>query len=239
MTQHERFAIAYDSDGLPGYETGWGFSVIVVARQHKVLFDCGWDGPMLRRNLKQLGVTFGEIDRVVLSHEHWDHISGLATVLWEHPESEQVEVFVPASFSGNLKGEISKRAVLREVTGPQEVVPGVLSTGELGDDLKEQSLLIVDGEGCVVITGCAHPGVGRILRRASEQSKPRWLVGGFHDARAQDIPRGLERIVMCHCTRHKTAIAKAFGEAASTGGAGKEFSLFDSPGSTVGVDAKH
>jgi 7,8-dihydropterin-6-yl-methyl-4-(beta-D-ribofuranosyl)aminobenzene 5'-phosphate synthase len=218
--------IAYDSEGLPGYETGWGFSLLVASGGRRVLFDCGWDGHVLKRNLGRLGVSFADIDKVVISHSHWDHLSGLATVLSERLSPEMPEVFVPASLSRNLRKEISKRASVVEVESPTEVAPGVLSTGELGSDIKEQSLLVVEGDQCVIITGCAHPGIDAIVESARRLHRPNWLIGGFHGAAAEDIPRDLERVVVCHCTRNRTAILSSFRDSATVGRVGESFSPF-------------
>jgi len=220
MVADWEISIAYDSVGREGYQTGWGFSAVVSAGDVRVLFDCGWDGHMLRHNLGRMGLTFADMDKVVVSHVHWDHLSGLPEVLSEPMRSDSLEVFVPASFSENLKKEISRRAVLREVEGPAEVAPGVFTTGQLGDPLKEQSLVVVDGDRSVVLTGCAHPGLGPILARAEEVARPSWIVGGLHGAKVSDLPRSLDRLVLCHCTKEKDAMMEAFPGKASVGRAG-------------------
>ena len=224
MSRRKGIIIAYDSKGLPGFETGWGFSALITGR-HNVLFDCGWDGSMLLRNLGRLNIGLTEIHRIVISHAHWDHLSGLAAVLREHSEPEGVQVFVPASFSPHLKREISRSADLREITGPEEIARDVFTTGELGNGPGEQSLLMVDGDECVVITGCAHPGIGEITDRASLTATPRWLIGGFHDAMPGEMPDGLDRVVMCHCTRHREEIGRVFGNAASDGCVGRAYAV--------------
>ncbi len=213
-------SIAYDSEANEGYMAGWGFSALVSRGGRMVLFDCGWDGHMLRHNLGRMGVSFADIDKVVVSHAHWDHLSGLAEVLSEPVRSDDLEVFVPASFSENLKKEISRRAKLREVDGPVEVLAGVVSTGQLGGPLMEQSLVIVDGGKGIVITGCAHPGLGVVLARAGELARPSWLVGGLHGAKAAYLPPDLERLVLCHCTRERQAMIDAFPGRASAGRVG-------------------
>ena len=226
MSGRKGIIIVYDSKGLPGFETGWGFSALITGR-HNVLFDCGWDGSMLLRNLERLNIALTDIHRIVISHSHWDHLSGLAAVLREHREPGEVQVFVPASFSPHLKREISRSADLQEITGPQEIARDVFTTGELGKGPKEQSLLILDGDECVVVTGCAHPGIVEITGRASQTSTPRWLIGGFHDAMPGEMPAGLDRVVMCHCTRHREEIGRVFGNAASDGCVGRAYTIED------------
>jgi len=55
-------------------------------------------------------------------------------------------------------------------------------TGELGSSIKEQSLIIDTKNGTVVITGCSHPGIVNIVKRAKELlDKDVYMVfGGFH-----------------------------------------------------------
>ncbi len=43
----------------------------------RILFDTGWDGEVLLRNLADLRVPVDSIDKVVLSHAHYDHTGGL------------------------------------------------------------------------------------------------------------------------------------------------------------------
>ena len=223
MTAAWEISIVYDFEGLPGFETGWGFSAVITKDGFRILFDCGWNGHILRRNLGRMGITLADIDKVVISHAHWDHLSGLIEVLSEPLRSEPIEVFVPHSFSENLKNEISRKAQLNEVKGPIEVLPGVMSTGELGCDLKEQSLVIVDGGKGVVLTGCAHPGIDVILARVEEIASPSWLIGGLHDAKTTQLPASLDRLVLCHCTREKTAMMEAFPEKSALGGVGATY----------------
>ncbi len=225
MPDRWTLAIAYDSVGLPGFETGWGFSAQLSSDNFKLLFDCGWDGHLLKRNLGRFGTLFSELDMVILSHSHWDHISGLTEILSEPPPLGELEVVVPAGFSQKLKDEISKRAVLREITRPEEIAPGIFSTGPLGTDIKEQSLVAGLGGTNVVITGCAHPGLRAVIERATQVARPDWLVGGFHDAPVRDIPADIGRVIPSHCTSAKGAILKAFGERASEGAAGRVFEV--------------
>ena len=220
MVRSCRLAIAYDSEGRPGYETGWGFSLLVTLDGQNILFDCGWDGHILKRNLARMGVSFSDIDAIVLSHQHWDHISGLAALLSERLTPDRLDVFLPSSFSEKLKAEISRKAAVTEVEGAMELVPGLMSTGELGSGVKEQSLLVCQAGECVVATGCAHPGISSIMDRARRFGRPRMLIGGFHGAAATDIPTDTGRVVACHCTREKSAILGSFGEGATIGRAG-------------------
>ena len=62
-----------------------GLSLLITAHvgddTRTLLFDAGPEGATLLHNAAILGVDFGAIDAVVLSHGHWDHGGGLLTAV--------------------------------------------------------------------------------------------------------------------------------------------------------------
>ena len=62
-----------------------GLSLLISARignhTETLLFDTGAEGPTFMRNAGILGVDFGSISDVVLSHGHWDHAGGLEVAI--------------------------------------------------------------------------------------------------------------------------------------------------------------
>ena len=62
-----------------------GLSLLITAhaggRTRTVLFDAGPEGAILERNAAILGVDFGAVDAIVLSHGHWDHGGGLLAAI--------------------------------------------------------------------------------------------------------------------------------------------------------------
>src|SRR5258705_6587550 len=62
-----------------------GLSLLVTAHvdgeRHTLLFDAGPAGSTLTQNAAILGVDFGEVEAIVLSHGHWDHGGGLLTAV--------------------------------------------------------------------------------------------------------------------------------------------------------------
>jgi 7,8-dihydropterin-6-yl-methyl-4-(beta-D-ribofuranosyl)aminobenzene 5'-phosphate synthase len=59
----------------------FGLSLVITARStgatHVVLFDAGPEAYAMARNGERLGIAFGSVDAIVLSHGHWDHAGGL------------------------------------------------------------------------------------------------------------------------------------------------------------------
>jgi 7,8-dihydropterin-6-yl-methyl-4-(beta-D-ribofuranosyl)aminobenzene 5'-phosphate synthase len=62
-----------------------GLSLLLTAwigdARHTLLFDAGPAGSTLTQNAAILGVDWGAVDAVVLSHGHWDHGGGLLTAI--------------------------------------------------------------------------------------------------------------------------------------------------------------
>jgi 7,8-dihydropterin-6-yl-methyl-4-(beta-D-ribofuranosyl)aminobenzene 5'-phosphate synthase len=226
------FTIVYDNNAYdPALRTSWGFSCWVETGEMTVLFDTGGDGVTLIGNLMELCLDPQEIDAVVLSHAHGDHTGGLGAVL---AEGGRPMVYVPASFSQSFKRDTEARTDLVEVSDPVTIAPGIHTTGQVGSSIVEQALAVETNEGLVVVTGCAHPGVVDMVRRAREvvDEDVALVVGGFHlsGASAGQIERiiaelrglGVKRVAPCHCTGDKArhAFVEAFGEDAVLAGVG-------------------
>lgn len=124
----------------------WGLSLVVEAwrgtRSAMLLFDAGPDGATLRRNARLLGIDWGRLDALVLSHGHWDHAGGLGAVLASRPKGAP-----PIPFHAN-RGMFVRRGV-RTADGvvPFRDPPGLrsLARGGARPDLGEQSRLIAGG----------------------------------------------------------------------------------------------
>ena len=123
--------VLYDNNSFrQGLVTGWGFSCLVEGAEGAILFDTGGDGAVLLANMKELGIDPGEIDIVVLSHVHGDHIGGLERFL---AMNRTVTVYLPQSFPAKLKDKLKSSGIeIREVHGPTMICENVYSTGERG-----------------------------------------------------------------------------------------------------------
>jgi 7,8-dihydropterin-6-yl-methyl-4-(beta-D-ribofuranosyl)aminobenzene 5'-phosphate synthase len=163
-----------------GLEPAWGFACLVEGLDKTILFDTGGDGRILTSNMKKLEIDPKGVDVVVLSHEHGDHVGGLDEFLAQNPN---VTVYMLSSFPDRLKDQAKNAgAQVIEVSSPIKVCKGAYSTGSMGTMIAEQSLVIATDKGSIVITGCAHPGIVEIVKRAKELTDQEilFVMGGFH-----------------------------------------------------------
>jgi 7,8-dihydropterin-6-yl-methyl-4-(beta-D-ribofuranosyl)aminobenzene 5'-phosphate synthase len=58
----------------------WGFSALVEADGHKILFDTGARPNTVLENAKELKIDLSDVQDVILSHFHDDHTTGLMTL---------------------------------------------------------------------------------------------------------------------------------------------------------------
>jgi len=163
-----------------GLKTGWGFSCVIEGAEKTILFDTGGDAPTLLYNIEKLGIHPENIDTIVLSHIHGDHVGGLFGFL---RENSNVTVHLLKSFDKRFKEDVrSLGAKVVEIHEPAEICKGIYTIGEMGFWIKEQSLIVNTDKGLIVITGCAHPGIVNIVAKAKELLDKNVLLvmGGFH-----------------------------------------------------------
>ena len=194
-----RILIVYDNNAKPGFKSGWGFSCLIepdnkIDSNKKILFDTGDNPDKLLFNLNKIGINPKDIDILIISHEHWDHAGGMPGILKVNPD---IKVIMPGAFSG-----------LTEV----EAGLGVYTTGPLLSSVVEQSLIVKTRKGSIVITGCAHPGIRRILKVAYKLGRIHGIIGGFHGFSDYEVLKDIELIAPCHCTQHIREIKKRFPE---------------------------
>jgi metal-dependent hydrolase (beta-lactamase superfamily II)/pimeloyl-ACP methyl ester carboxylesterase len=227
-----KITIVYDNTAYDSSLTAdWGFSAWLEYSGYNVLFDTGANGKLLLDNLAAMDLDPLDIDIIVLSHEHGDHTGGLQALL---DAGAKPVVFTPAFFPLELKERVGQLTELVEIKSETEILPGIHTTGQLGD-LVEQALVIETGDGTVVVTGCAHPGILRIVRKARRMVEGNivLVIGGFHLGQSSTEAlenivagfriQGVEQAAPAHCTGERAIamFAEEYGEDFVEAGAGR------------------
>ena len=199
----------------PELKTAWGFATIIKTPNELILFDTGGSSEILLFNMEKLGINPASIKKIVISHIHGDHVGGLEGFL---ERNSNVTVFIPSSFPESIKNTIvQKGAKFVEISAPRKISDFIYTTGELYGPPKEQSLIIDSKRGLIVITGCAHPGIVNIVKKAKElmkRDKVYLVLGGFHHPPISCVKEfkelGVEKVAPSHCTGD--SVREAFRE---------------------------
>lgn len=187
-----------------------GISLLIKMDKELILFDTGSGGEELVHNLGKLNIDLKEIHKVVISHRHPDHTDGLKLFLAKGKKG--VELYFPAALDKIPEGirALCGRIIVAKET--QMVSDGVYTSGVLGMRIKEQSLCIDSEQGIILLVGCAHPGIVRIVREIKKRlGRDIYAVfGGFHlEFHPAFITRffinqlkkmGVRKVAPVHCT---------------------------------------
>jgi len=109
-----------------------------------VLYDTGQSRSVLTHNLKKLGLDAADIDKIVLSHAHYDHTGGLEAVLSKNDRVTlyaHADIFTPRyAFRRGTYESIGIKADRDSLAGrvelnlsslPVEIIPGLWTSGEI------------------------------------------------------------------------------------------------------------
>lgn len=217
--------VLYDNTpAVDEVQADWGFACLVEGLEQTILFDTGTKSEVLLHNAQVMGFDLGNVDVLVLSHDHHDHTGAMTTILEHNPG---LHVYIPGSFPALYDTTIQEhKAAMVRVNDAIEIFEGAALTGELGDRIKEQSLILDTASGAVIITGCSHPGIVEILEHTAQLNEQNihLVIGGFHLLRHTDdqvgeiIARfkelGVEKVGATHCTGERAIelFQRAYGE---------------------------
>ncbi len=187
----------YDNVGEAGEAiSDNGFAAIISYNGKNILFDGGASAQILRHNAVVFGVDLRDIDIAVLSHSHYDHLSGFYYLLKINPD---VQLFLPNDWTLGAglpqedvetnkkykRGYLFPDANVRFVKENAQIVPGMTlictTSSQLGwfsryppydvepgfMGLPELSLVLQKGDKeLVLVVGCSHSGVVEIVQEA-------------------------------------------------------------------------
>lgn len=167
-------------------------SYLIKTDSATILFDLGanwehYDPPPISFNMNYLGIKLGEIDDIILSHNHYDHNGGVNEedetffIGNSQPILDKIKVYVPIP----MKYPSSKPIFVPE---PTKIETGVSTTGVIQSqiffgEIEEQSIIVnVADKGLVIISGCGHQTIKKIIERTETLfDEPIYgIIGGFH-----------------------------------------------------------
>lgn len=175
-----------------------GVAYLIRADDTTILMDVGYNkkkehpSPLLH-NMEKLGINPGDIDVLYISHAHLDHLGGMKeqkerTFSLSHGKVHigRVTVYAPEQLSPS---EFNQGPEVKVESAPAVIRPGIVSMGIIPRYLflmgmtREQNIAVnVRGKGIVLIIGCGHQTIERILERAKKLfSEPIYgVIGGLH-----------------------------------------------------------
>jgi 7,8-dihydropterin-6-yl-methyl-4-(beta-D-ribofuranosyl)aminobenzene 5'-phosphate synthase len=229
---------------MRGLASSWGLSLYVdinsEEEQHIILMDTSVSSDALFKNIAKLEVNLSNVEVIFISHWHLDHCGSLSHVL--PSVRKQTPVYVPCEISSGIKKIRAAGGTPIICSEPIYIMEGVMSTGEMGGGVSEHSLVINIGDkGFVVLSGCAHPGIVNIVKRAQQVSGISTvyaIIGGFHiSSKSEGVnvadflcELDVKLVSPCHCTGvdAKNTIADILKSTYVKNGSGKVCSI-DSP----------
>lgn len=182
----------------PRLQTEAGVSYYIEVDQTKILLDVGANdrkqhpSPLIS-NMKNLGKTFEDLDFIYLSHLHRDHVGGVKeeknstfSVSGGNIRLPEIPVYSPEPVTPS---ELNPGPVPEIIKDPVKIKEGIISMGAMpralflmGYTLEHSLAFNVEGKGIVIVIGCGHQSIERIIERASHlfDEKIYGIIGGLH-----------------------------------------------------------
>ncbi len=162
-----------------------GLSTYVKVNGKVILFDTGGKATPLLENLEKSGLDATLIEAIVLSHNEPNSVFGLTGLL--NAAAEKPKVFAPATAARAIM-EANPDALVVAVSKPTLVLPDAWLVGPIqleneGVTFYEQALVLDRPDGLVVIVGCSHPGIAKVVQQVKEvfgHRRIKLVAGGFH-----------------------------------------------------------
>jgi 7,8-dihydropterin-6-yl-methyl-4-(beta-D-ribofuranosyl)aminobenzene 5'-phosphate synthase len=221
--------------------SSWGLSLYVEIdsgeKRHRILMDTSGSFDVLFNNARKLEVNLSDVEAVFVSHWHMDHCGCLSHVL--PLLRQQTAVYVPSRNPSGIRTIREAEGTPIVCSDPVHLMEGVTSTGEMIGGVSEHSLVInLRDKGLVVLSGCAHPGIVNIVKRAQKiscVSAVYAVIGGFHISSKREgayvaeflQELGANIVSPCHCTgvNAKDAIADIMKDNFVKNGSGKVWTI--------------
>ena len=198
-TQLQILPLYEEASASEDFDFGHGVSYLIRTDSATILMDLGNNPtesahlPALQ-NMQSLGISWEEIDAIVISHPHPDHMGGVKA--WQENTLSFVDfttdlstmpIYLPTpmDYSGAVLIHSSEPTLISKDIATTGVIsyPEVFPISLFSAKGYEQGLLIHIAEhGLVMITGCGHPTMEKMVKRAEALYglKVIGVVGGLH-----------------------------------------------------------
>lgn len=180
------------------FKTEAGVAYHLKADDTEILMDVGANAkkehpsPLLY-NMTLAGKKFGDLDAIYISHRHLDHVGGMKeqkqrqfSMSSQYVELPAIPVYSPEPITPSEKNPGPENKVLIH---PQVIKDGIISMGAMpralylmGYTLEQSLAFNVAGKGIVVVIGCGHQTIQRIIERTRAIfNEPIYgIIGGLH-----------------------------------------------------------
>jgi 7,8-dihydropterin-6-yl-methyl-4-(beta-D-ribofuranosyl)aminobenzene 5'-phosphate synthase len=156
--EYVRITVLIDNNPYGSYNAPWGVSMLVETPQNKIIFDAGPNKDDLEANAISMGVDIDDIDFIIISHEHWDHVDGLN--YFNNDSNTRIQpnlkVYVPTGMDRGTKTTIEFLGFnITEIEATTNLGNGLAIIGQLYGPPYEHALAVnVTGVGLVILVGC-------------------------------------------------------------------------------------
>jgi 7,8-dihydropterin-6-yl-methyl-4-(beta-D-ribofuranosyl)aminobenzene 5'-phosphate synthase len=114
-----RITVLYDAFGKDAAMTrDWGYAALVEVGGKRILFDTGDNPDIFAKNVKAKGVDLTQIDFVVMSHRHGDHVGGMTYLLSVNPK---VKIYAPKETFGIFGFDLPSKFYRKAESLPPEM----------------------------------------------------------------------------------------------------------------------
>lgn len=189
-----------DSESInENLKTENGVSYLISVDDEQILLDLGFNrakehpAPLLH-NMKILEKSFDDINYIVFSHTHLDHLGGMKeqrsktfSISQSFVKTPKIPVYAPVKIQPSKFNPQLDEINISEK--PSIIASGVYTIGNIPRHLfimgyvEEQALALrLEGKGIVLIVGCGHQTIQRIIERTKQlfDENIYAVIGGLH-----------------------------------------------------------